>query len=28
MHGDMVFLMTEWLDARRNYETDAQPFWE
>jgi hypothetical protein len=28
MHGDMVFLETEWLDARRNYETDARPFWE
>ncbi len=26
-HGDMKFLETEWLDARNNYETDANPFW-
>lgn len=27
MHGDMVYLETDWLDARNNYETDARPFW-
>jgi hypothetical protein len=27
VHGDMVFLTSEWLDARNNYETDARPFW-
>jgi len=28
MLGDMVFLQTDWLDARNNYETNAQPFWK
>jgi hypothetical protein len=27
LHGDLVFLQTDWLDARNNYETDARPFW-
>ena len=26
--GDLVFLQSDWLDARNNYETDAQPFWK
>jgi hypothetical protein len=28
MHGDMVFLETDWLDARIDYKTDAKPFWK
>ena len=28
MLGDLVFLQTERLDARNNYETDARPFWQ
>ncbi|TMB62665.1 MAG: hypothetical protein E6J54_30305 [Deltaproteobacteria bacterium] len=28
MHGEMVYIESEWLDARNNYETDARPFWD
>jgi len=28
MHGDMVYLISEWLDASHDYGTDAQPFWK
>ena len=26
-HGDMVYLETDWLDTRNNYNIDARPFW-
>lgn len=27
-HGEMVFLESDWLNARNNFETDARPFWD
>jgi hypothetical protein len=28
LHGDLLFLESDWKDAQMNYETDARPFWE
>lgn len=27
VHGDLLYLHSDWKDAATNYETDATPFW-
>jgi len=28
VHGDLLYLESDWKDARNSYETDARPFWK
>jgi hypothetical protein len=27
VHGDLLYLQSDWKNAEMNYETDASPFW-